>query len=101
MTAESIRAEIQSLVARYHDAAFEPTPFVAGETPVPVSGRVFDGHELALLIDASLDFWLTTGRFADEFEPRFAAVMRRFNLDPVRMAAPAGAPAAPAQESPR
>jgi hypothetical protein len=33
--------------------------------------------------------------------PRFAAVMKRFNLDPVRMAAPVGAPAAPAQESPR
>ena len=75
MTPEEIRREIQTLVARYHEAAFAATPFVAGETPVPVSGKVFDGHELALLVDASLDFWLTTGRFADAFEPRFATLM--------------------------
>ena len=75
MTAETLRAEIQALVARYHDTAFAPTPFVPGETSVPVSGKVFDGSELTMLVDASLDFWLTTGRFADAFEPRFAAVM--------------------------
>ena len=75
MTPEELRGEIQTLVAQYHDAAFVTSPFVPGETPVPVSGKVFDGHELALLVDASLDFWLTTGRFADAFEPRFAALM--------------------------
>ena len=75
MTPEELRGEIQTLVAQYHDAAFVTSPFVAGETPVPVSGKVFDGHELALLVDASLDFWLTTGRFADAFEPRFATLM--------------------------
>ena len=75
MTPEELRGQIQTLVAQYHDAAFVTTPFVAGETPVPVSGKVFDGHELALLVDASLDFWLTTGRFADAFEPRFATLM--------------------------
>ncbi len=75
MNAEALRAEIQILVARYHDAAFAPTPFVPGETSVPVSGKVFDGSELSMLVDASLDFWLTTGRFADAFEPRFATVM--------------------------
>ena len=75
MTPEELRGEIQTLVAQYHEAAFVTAPFVAGETPVPVSGKVFDGHELALLVDASLDFWLTTGRFADAFEPRFATLM--------------------------
>lgn len=75
MTPEELRGEIQTLVAQYHDAAFPATPFVAGESSVPVSGKVFDGHELALLVDASLDFWLTTGRFADAFEPRFATLM--------------------------
>ena len=75
MTPEELRGEIQTLVAQYHDVAFAASPFIAGETPVPVSGKVFDGHELALLVDASLDFWLTTGRFADAFEPRFAALM--------------------------
>ena len=75
MTPEELRGEIQRLVAQYHDAAFVTAPFVAGETSVPVSGKVFDGHELALLVDASLDFWLTTGRFAEAFEPRFAMLM--------------------------
>ncbi len=75
MSAESLRGEIQALVARYHDLAFAASPFVAGETPVPVSGKVFDGQELAFLVDAALDFWLTTGRFADAFEPRFATLM--------------------------
>ena len=43
-----------------------------GETPVPVSGRVFDADELLHLVDASLDFWLTTGRYAKRFELEFA-----------------------------
>ena len=43
-----------------------------GETPVPVAGRVFDADDLVHLVDASLDFWLTTGRYADQFEQEFA-----------------------------
>ncbi|HZQ78244.1 MAG TPA: lipopolysaccharide biosynthesis protein RfbH [Acidimicrobiia bacterium] len=68
----ALRLEILELVSRYHDAAFVPGPFVAGETPVPVSGKVFDANEMALLVDASLEFWLTTGRFAEQFEQEFA-----------------------------
>jgi CDP-6-deoxy-D-xylo-4-hexulose-3-dehydrase len=73
--AEALRREIAALVTRYHEVAFAPRPFVAGVSPVPVSGKVFDAAELRLLVDASLDFWLTTGRFAAEFESRFADVM--------------------------
>ncbi len=40
--------------------------------PVPVSGRVFDGEDVQTLVDSSLDFWLTTGRFAAQFEKQFA-----------------------------
>ena len=68
-----LRRQILDLVRRYHDVAFASVRFVAGETPVPVSGKVFDANELALLVDASLDFWLTTGRFAEQFEREFAA----------------------------
>jgi hypothetical protein len=68
----ALRKEILELVRRYHDRAFAPRPFVPGQTPVPVSGRVFDGSELMSLVDASLDFWLTSGRFTDEFERRLA-----------------------------
>ena len=60
--------------SEYHAAAFGDRAFVPGETPVPVSGRVFDATELQSLVDASLDFWLTTGRFAKQFERRFARV---------------------------
>ena len=42
---------------------------------IPYGGRVFDEKEIANLIDASLDFWLTTGRYADKFEKDFAAFL--------------------------
>jgi CDP-6-deoxy-D-xylo-4-hexulose-3-dehydrase len=70
--AERLRLCIRALVSEYHAAAFQPAPFVPGVTPVPVSGRVFDASELQSLTDSALDFWLTTGRFAAEFEREFA-----------------------------
>ena len=73
--AAALRAEILELVARFHAAEFARPAFVPGETPVPVAGRVFDAAEVVSLVDAALDFWLTTGRFAEEFERRFAGVM--------------------------
>lgn len=72
---DALRREILDLVARYHTAAFPTRPFEPGVTPIPVSGKVFDATEMQHLVDASLDFWLTTGRFAEEFEPRFADAM--------------------------
>jgi len=70
--AEEIRTQILKLVTEYYDTAFPSCDFVPGETPVPVSGRFFDATELRCLVEASLDFWLTTGRFADQFEHEFA-----------------------------
>jgi CDP-6-deoxy-D-xylo-4-hexulose-3-dehydrase len=49
-----------------------PAPFTPGETYVPVSGKILDAEDLAYLVDASLDMWLTAGRFADRFEARLA-----------------------------
>ncbi len=69
---EALRDRILDLVSEYHSAAFAPRPFVPGETPVPVSGRVFDDEDMRSLVDSSLDFWLTTGRFAAQFEKQFA-----------------------------
>jgi CDP-6-deoxy-D-xylo-4-hexulose-3-dehydrase len=69
--ADALRAQILALTREYHDAAFGPQPFVPGDSPVPVAGRVFDAEEIVALVDASLDFWLTTGRYAAEFERRF------------------------------
>jgi CDP-6-deoxy-D-xylo-4-hexulose-3-dehydrase len=45
---------------------------MAGENPIPVSGRVFDASDVQTLVDSSLDFWLTAGRFSDDFERKFA-----------------------------
>lgn len=70
--ADELRRQILSLVSEYHDAAFAPKAFVAGQTPIPPAGRVWDASDVQSLVDSGLDFWLTTGRFADDFERRFA-----------------------------
>ncbi len=74
-SSEALRAQILSLTRQYARVAFARRGFVPGETVVPVSGKVFDGDEVAMLVDSALDFWLTTGRFAAEFEKRFAAYL--------------------------
>jgi CDP-6-deoxy-D-xylo-4-hexulose-3-dehydrase len=70
--AEALRSQILDLVAEYHAEAFPAPDAEAGERVVPVSGKVFDALELQHLVDASLDFWLTSGRFASKFEREFA-----------------------------
>jgi CDP-6-deoxy-D-xylo-4-hexulose-3-dehydrase len=71
-SAAELRARILALVGEYHAAAFPTEDFRPGETVIPVSGKVFDADEMQHLVEASLDFWLTTGRFAAEFEREFA-----------------------------
>src|SRR5271165_101653 len=71
--AEALRRQILDLSARYAELAHAPKPFEAGSSPVPVSGKVYGAPELVNLVDSSLDFWLTTGRFNDEFEAKLAA----------------------------
>jgi len=74
-TADQLRKEIATLVEQYHQAAFPAKPFLGGISTLPVSGKVFDADEMQHLVDSSLDFWLTTGRFAEQFETQFAKVM--------------------------
>jgi CDP-4-dehydro-6-deoxyglucose reductase, E1 len=68
----ALRSQILALVAEYHQEAFPQKEFIPGSSAVPVSGKVFDATELQYLVDSSLDFWLTTGRFAAEFERKLA-----------------------------
>src|SRR5882724_3989659 len=79
MSAKSdiLRSQILDLVNEYYAAEYPERDFVPGVSPVPVSGRVFDAAEIRHLVDAGLDFWLTTGRFADQFEKEFAQVFGR------------------------
>ena len=73
---EELRAQIRALVREYHEATWgEPPAFVPGETRVPYGGRVFGPEELDLLVDASLDFWLTYGRYSERFEEELAAYL--------------------------
>ncbi len=69
---EEIRSQILELVREYHSVAFPTKTFTPDESVVPVSGKVFDHTEMQHLVDSSLDFWLTTGRFAKQFEREFA-----------------------------
>ncbi|MEN9357994.1 MAG: hypothetical protein RL695_2165 [Pseudomonadota bacterium] len=69
---EQLRSQILALVARYADIAHAPKPFIPGLSAVPVSGKVIGEKELQLMVDASLDGWLTTGRFNTQFEEQLA-----------------------------
>ncbi len=70
---EELREQILALVARYGALASAPRPFEPGVTVVPPAGKVVGGPEMALMVEASLDAWLTTGRFNDQFEAKLAA----------------------------
>ena len=72
---EQLRKQILDLVAAYADQKYKPTDFQPGTTVIPPSGKVLDRAELMNMVDASLDGWLTTGRFNDQFEKRLAEFM--------------------------
>src|SRR5208337_1277539 len=76
-TKQELRREILALVGDYARLAHGTRPFVAGASPVPVSGKVYGAEEMEALVDASLDFWLTAGRFNDAFETRLSLIVGR------------------------
>jgi len=67
-----LRKQIMDLAAMYYREAWPERPFRPGIDPVPVSGKVFDQEEVQYLLDSSLDFWLTAGRYATQFERELA-----------------------------
>ncbi len=69
------RKKIIKLVEQHFSEEFPEIDFIPGKTPVPVSGKVFDAKDVESLIDASLDFWLTEGRFTDLFEEKFSGYL--------------------------
>ncbi len=72
MKKEQLRAEISGLVAKYAQLEFAEKIFVPGETVIPPSGKKIGTKELQNMVNASLDGWLTTGRFNAEFEKNLA-----------------------------
>lgn len=67
-----LREQIAKLVYDYAGKALASKEFIPGETPIPPSGKLLGSEELLAMVDASLDGWLTTGRFNDEFEQKLA-----------------------------
>jgi CDP-6-deoxy-D-xylo-4-hexulose-3-dehydrase len=76
LSADMLRAEILNLGKRYLAAKGVPE-FVPGQTYIPCAGKVIEQEELTLLLDASLDLWLTAGRYAEKFEEELP---KRFGL---------------------
>ena len=72
MNPQEIRQEISKLVELYASTELAPKGFVPGESVIPPSGKVIGARELQLMVEASLDGWLTTGRFNAEFEKKLA-----------------------------
>jgi CDP-4-dehydro-6-deoxyglucose reductase, E1 len=70
---QALRDQISTLVEQYAAIALAPDTFLPGATPVPPSGKLLNASELKNMVDASLDGWLTTGRFNAEFEKKLAA----------------------------
>jgi CDP-4-dehydro-6-deoxyglucose reductase, E1 len=69
---KKLRKQIAALVQEYAEATLAPQNFKPGETVVPPSGKLLGFEELQLMVEASLDGWLTTGRFNEEFENQLA-----------------------------
>ncbi|MCF7971116.1 MAG: lipopolysaccharide biosynthesis protein RfbH [Methylococcaceae bacterium] len=67
-----LRMNVIQQVAPFSEVKYKPKEFIAGKTHVPVSGKVLGERELSLLVESSLDGWLTTGRFNDAFEKKLA-----------------------------
>lgn len=69
---KNLRREAVEAAVRYYEAVHgTDVPFEPGDR-IPYASRVFDADEIANLVESSLDFWLTSGRFADRFENEFA-----------------------------
>lgn len=76
MTAEEqLKYQARELAKKYYDVFHKPLQnreFIPGKSNIPYGGRVFDEQELVHLLDSSLDFWLTSGKYTKKFEKAFA-----------------------------
>lgn len=72
---EEIRTSILEQVIEYYEAVHAERPFIPGETRVNYAGRIFDENELKNLVSSSLDFWLTAGPYAQQFETKLKNIL--------------------------
>ncbi|MHB1347587.1 MAG: lipopolysaccharide biosynthesis protein RfbH [Candidatus Humimicrobiaceae bacterium] len=72
MDADDIKQEIFKNVKKYYKLQYSNKEFIPGKSKINYAGRVFNEKEIINLVDSALEFWLTAGRFAEEFEKEFA-----------------------------
>jgi CDP-6-deoxy-D-xylo-4-hexulose-3-dehydrase len=68
----SARDQIRVFVELDYKEEFPQKEFIFGKSPIPLTRKTFDHEEIQYLVDASLYFWLTAGRYAKDFESKFA-----------------------------
>jgi CDP-6-deoxy-D-xylo-4-hexulose-3-dehydrase len=101
MDIDSLRKRILDDIAEYTRQVHGERPFIPGETKVQYAGRVFDERELTTMVDAVLEFWLTAGRYAREFEERLGAFLGVRDVIPVNSGSSANLVATTTLCSPR
>ncbi len=69
---KELRNQILNLVGLYYNEKLSRNEFIPGKTPIRYAGRVFDDREIKMAVEAALDFWLTEGRFTEEFQNKLA-----------------------------
>ena len=69
------KEKILKLVSEYCDKYHKKAEYVEGQR-IPYASRVYDNAEMTNLVDSSLEFWLTSGRYTDEFESEFAKYLK-------------------------
>lgn len=69
---QELKQEVLYSIEEIYKLRKKSKEFIPGVTYIPASGKIVDGDDLASLIDASLDMWLTSGRYGDEFEREFS-----------------------------
>lgn len=72
---EQIQSKIAALVSQYAEEKYKAKDFIPGKTVIPSAGKVIGELELQYMVEASLDGWLTTGRFNNKFEQELAAYL--------------------------
>lgn len=73
MSHPQTREELIEIVKNFYRQSQKPKEFIPGETYIPVTAKKVDEEDLGLLVDASLDMWLTAGRFSKQFEAEFSS----------------------------
>lgn len=71
MTEQEAKNHILEMVAEYCDKYHQPKTYREGDR-IPYASRVYDQEEMCNLVDSSLEFWLTSGRYMEQFEKEFA-----------------------------